>query len=105
MNGEERRQDYQNFAVFIQKFSDFMDNTYPYRKRQDDKFDLIFNKLAEVKTTLDKLPCDTHVAVASQVHMSFEKVNKDQWGHIRALWIVIGSACLAIFGAWLNIKK
>ena len=113
---EERRQDDKILAVFIQKFNDFVENTEKYRRNREEieehnmnrvqtKIDLIFVKLAEMKTVCDKLPCESRKVLWDTKMDGIEKDSARQWRIIGVIWGAIGSACLAIFIAWLNIKK
>jgi hypothetical protein len=93
---EERRQDDKAIAVLSQKLTDFMENTFLYRKGQERIQADIVNKLETIKSTLDKLPCDGR----RLVHLENKSwVDKNLIG----LWAVVGSVAVAVLADWIRI--
>ena len=100
---EERRQSNIEFQVFIQKANDFFENTIPYRKRQDEKFDKLFDELKDLKEKFLTLPCPSRKQLWDAKMENIEKDSKNQWIVIGALWTTIGACAYSIFEAWIKL--
>ena len=122
-----QRADDKTLAVFVQRFNDFLDSTEKYRRVQEEMYERnrryfeesqktiadrlivvnekVFLELSNIKLTLARLPCDAHKALADQIHISLWENIKWLWRQVWGIWGAIGAASLAVFIAWLNIKK
>lgn len=98
-----RRRDYRNFAVFIQKFEDFIDNTTPYRRKQDEKFDLLFTEIKAINEKLLMLPCPSRKQLWDAKMETIAKDSSNQWKMIGALWTVIAACAYSIFETWVKL--
>jgi hypothetical protein len=104
-------------TALSQRFEDFMRDTIDYRKEKqiadkDLATDLkltnriIFGKLEELKTVLDKLPCESHKGISDKIHEALEKTDSDQWWAIRYLWgAVVFVACIIIAAGVKSLIK
>lgn len=101
-------------ATMVQRWDDFMASTIKYRETREAMDEKFFERLGEIQSRLDKLPCDGREKVANQVHIginkeiadlriSTEKDSNNQWVMIGVVWTVIGAISYSIFEAWLKI--
>jgi hypothetical protein len=90
-DGRERRSDYRNLPVLIQKWEDFIEAQKQVASDLKESNKALLDEVKKMNDKLLQLPCQVH-------RTKIDATDKN----LTACWIVVGAVALAVLGEWIK---
>ena len=90
-DGKERRSDYRNLPVLIQKWEDIIESQKQVAADLKESNKALLDEVKSMNTKLLTLPCQVHST-------KIDATDKN----LTAAWVVIGTIGLCVLGEWIK---